>query len=216
MSTSLGLDTSVPLRCHAVPDRVSDHFTEDAASLASTGINRELNEETFDLPEEILSRSMFEEIDGSSEAICRVTAQVKKVAPSDATHALKVRACNCNGIWDRSGISFLVAQKPYFYETGWFRLVAVIAFVPILTGGYRVRLHQMHVQMHARLDERVTERMRIDRDLHDTLLQSFRGLLPRFQAIQNLLPGRIAEAQQVLEAAIDDAALFKGKAETTS
>jgi signal transduction histidine kinase len=42
--------------------------------------------------------------------------------------------------------------------------------------------------------------------LHDTLLQSFHGLLPRFQAVQNLLPGRIAEAQQVLEAAVDDAA----------
>jgi signal transduction histidine kinase len=57
-----------------------------------------------------------------------------------------------------------------------------------------------------RLDERVTERMRIARDLHDTLLQSFHGLLPRFQAVQNLLPGRTAEAQQVLEAAVDDAA----------
>jgi signal transduction histidine kinase len=60
--------------------------------------------------------------------------------------------------------------------------------------------------MNARLDERVTERMRIARDLHDTLLQSFHGLLPRFQAVQNLLPGRIAEARQVLEAAVDDAA----------
>jgi len=57
-----------------------------------------------------------------------------------------------------------------------------------------------------RLDERVTERMRIARDLHDTLLQSFHGLLPRFQAAHNLLPGRAAEAQQVLEAAVDDAA----------
>jgi len=60
--------------------------------------------------------------------------------------------------------------------------------------------------MNARLDERVTERMRIARDLHDTLLQSFHGLLPRFQAVQNLLPGRIAEAQQVLKTAVDDAA----------
>src|ERR1700692_3220965 len=35
--------------------------------------------------EDILSMSMFEEIVGSSEAICRVTAQVMRVAPSDAT-----------------------------------------------------------------------------------------------------------------------------------
>jgi formate hydrogenlyase transcriptional activator len=35
--------------------------------------------------DDILSTSMFEEIVGSSEAICRVTAQVITVAPSDAT-----------------------------------------------------------------------------------------------------------------------------------
>jgi formate hydrogenlyase transcriptional activator len=44
-----------------------------------------LDEENLDLREEIVSTSMFEEIVGSSEAISRVTAQVKRVAPSDAT-----------------------------------------------------------------------------------------------------------------------------------
>jgi signal transduction histidine kinase/ligand-binding sensor domain-containing protein len=121
-------------------------------------------------------------------------------------HVFRIRACNSDGVWDRSGISFPVTQKPYFYETGWFRLVAIIGFALTLTGGYRLRLHQIHAQMNARLDERVTERLRIARDLHDTLLQSFHGLLPRFQAAHNLLPGRIADAQQVLEAAVDDAA----------
>ena len=57
-----------------------------------------------------------------------------------------------------------------------------------------------------RLDERVTERLRIARDLHDTLLQSFQGLLPRFQAAHNLLPGRAADAREVLRTALDDAA----------
>jgi formate hydrogenlyase transcriptional activator len=71
-AASLGLD-------------VSNHFTDDAGSRASTGINRELNEETLDLCDEVLSTTMFEEIVGSSEAICRVTAQVMRVAPSDAT-----------------------------------------------------------------------------------------------------------------------------------
>jgi signal transduction histidine kinase len=44
------------------------------------------------------------------------------------------------------------------------------------------------------------------RDLHDTLLQSFHGLLPRFQAAYNLLPKRTEDARQVLETALDDAA----------
>ncbi len=45
----------------------------------------DLNEEALNLDDDILSTSMFEEMVGSSEAICRVTAQVMTVAPSDAT-----------------------------------------------------------------------------------------------------------------------------------
>src|SRR3984957_4196679 len=64
---------------------VSNHVTADVASRMSTADNSELNEETIDLRDEALSMSMFEEIVGSSDAICRVTEQVMKVAPSDAT-----------------------------------------------------------------------------------------------------------------------------------
>jgi formate hydrogenlyase transcriptional activator len=71
-ASSLGLD-------------VSDHFTDYAATRASTEIDRELSEETLDVRDEVLSMSMFEEIVGSSDAIRRVTAQVMRVAPSDAT-----------------------------------------------------------------------------------------------------------------------------------
>ncbi len=55
-----------------------------------------------------------------------------------------------------------------------------------------------------RLEERVTERMRIARELHDTLLQSFQGLLLRFQAVSNVLPA--GEPKQKLDDAIDQAA----------
>jgi formate hydrogenlyase transcriptional activator len=54
---------------------------EDAA-LAKIG---ELDEKTVDLRGQVPSTSMFEEIVGSSGAICGVTAQVMRVAPSDAT-----------------------------------------------------------------------------------------------------------------------------------
>jgi formate hydrogenlyase transcriptional activator len=63
----------------------ASHFTEAAANPPGTGSNGRLDEETFDLRDEVLSTSMFEEIVGSSDAICGVTAQVMRVAPSDAT-----------------------------------------------------------------------------------------------------------------------------------
>ena len=57
-----------------------------------------------------------------------------------------------------------------------------------------------------RLEERVSERTRIARDLHDTLLQSFHGLMLRFQAASNMFATRPAEAKQTLDSAIDEAA----------
>jgi PAS domain S-box-containing protein len=57
-----------------------------------------------------------------------------------------------------------------------------------------------------RLEERVRERTRIARELHDTLLQSFHGTLLHFQAASSLLPTRTAEAKRMLDRAIDMAA----------
>ena len=56
------------------------------------------------------------------------------------------------------------------------------------------------------LDARVGERTRIARELHDTLLQSFHGLLLRFQTASYLLPDRPAEAKEKLDGAIEHAA----------
>ena len=67
-------------------------------------------------------------------------------------------------------------------------------------------LHQVPREYDAQLEARIEERTRIARELHDTLLQRFHGLLMRFEAAHNLLPGRAADAKQVLESALDDAA----------
>jgi len=56
-----------------------------------------------------------------------------------------------------------------------------------------------------RLEERVAERTRVARDLHDTLLQSFQALLPRLQAGINMFATRPADALRTLEQAADQA-----------
>jgi signal transduction histidine kinase len=63
------------------------------------------------------------------------------------------------------------------------------------------------------MDGRVDERMRIARELHDTLLQSVQGLMFSFQAARNLLPGRTDEAIRTLEGAIrkGDEAIAEGR-----
>jgi len=65
---------------------------------------------------------------------------------------------------------------------------------------------QLSQQFDMTLEARVAERTRIARELHDTLLQSFHGLLLRFQTVSHLLPGRPTEAKQRLDNAIEQAA----------
>jgi signal transduction histidine kinase len=70
---------------------------------------------------------------------------------------------------------------------------------------HRLRLRQIAWQFNLRLEERVNERTRIARELHDTLLQSFHGMMLQFRAVYNLLPSRPAEAREILEGALDEA-----------
>jgi signal transduction histidine kinase len=82
-------------------------------------------------------------------------------------------------------------------------MCAVICLA-LLGAIYQLRLHQLRRQFNSKLEERVDERTRIARELHDTLLQSFQGLLMRFQAVSNdLVEG---EPKQELDEIIDRAA----------
>ena len=90
-------------------------------------------------------------------------------------HAFHVRACNSDGVWDQTGIVYNITQQPFFYETSFFRLAAAGMFALLLAGAYQVRLRRITAHMNARLDERVAERTRLARDLHDTLLQTIQA-----------------------------------------
>ena len=75
------------------------------------------------------------------------------------------------------------------------------------------RVTQMQRALHMASEARLNERMRIARELHDTLLQSVQGLMFSFQAARNLLPGRTEEAMRTLDAAIrkGDQAIAEGR-----
>ncbi len=83
----------------------------------------------------------------------------------------------------------------------------------MIWGIHELRVRQLATQFSMRLEERVSERTRIARDLHDTLLQSFQGLLFRFQAVRNQLPNRPEKACEVLDSALisADQAIAEGR-----
>ena len=91
------------------------------------------------------------------------------------THALHIRACNRNGIWDRQGVVFMVTQKPFFYQTRWFIAAMTALGLLLVFLIYRLRVAQISRMLSARFDERLAERTRVARELHDTLLQTVQG-----------------------------------------
>jgi signal transduction histidine kinase len=129
--------------------------------------------------------------------------QYTNLAPG--TYRFRVLACNNSGVWNEEGATLDFVIPPAWYQTNWFRAACVAAFLAMIWAAYQVRVRQLAYQFNMRLEERVHERTRIARDLHDTLLQSFQALLPRFQAAIYKLPEDAVDARKTIEEAVDQA-----------
>jgi signal transduction histidine kinase len=122
-----------------------------------------------------------------------------------AMYTFRVQCATSRGAWSEPGLELAVEILPPWWNTWWFRTVCVALILFLISSLYYYRLGQMARQYQLRLEERVSERTRIARDLHDTLLQSFQGVLMKFSAVTYLLPSRPAEAQKTLETVVDQA-----------
>src|SRR5262249_6963238 len=75
----------------------------------------------------------------------------------------------------------------------------------LIAGAYRFRMRQVVARLNMQIEARVSERTRIARELHDTLLQSFSALLLRLQSVSKILPARPEDAKQRVDNAIEQA-----------
>lgn len=121
-------------------------------------------------------------------------------------YTFRVMAANSDGVWNERAATLSFSVAPAYYQTSWFRALCALSFVALLWGAYRARTRSLQRRFEMKLQARVGERTRIARELHDTLLQSFHGLLLRFQTASSLLPESPSEAKQRLDAAIAQAA----------
>jgi signal transduction histidine kinase len=129
-------------------------------------------------------------------------------------YRFRVVACNNSGVWNETGAFLDFSVAPAYYQTTWFRLSCATAFLALLWWLYQLRLQQLAREFNAGLEARVNERTRIARELHDSLLQGFQGLMFRLQAVRDLLPGRApAEAIEALDVALErgDKAIAEGR-----
>jgi signal transduction histidine kinase len=125
---------------------------------------------------------------------------------SPGPYRFRVVARNNDGAWNETGASCAFSIAPTFYETIWFKALMVLAGIGLIWLLYRLRLQQITARADLRYGERLEERTRIARELHDTMLQSFQASLAQMQAGRNLLSRQSDRALQAVDDAITMAA----------
>ena len=128
-------------------------------------------------------------------------------------YSFRVIASNSDGIWNENGATLDFSVARAYYQTRWFEAAMVLSMIALLWTAYQVRMHQVARQFNRTLDARISERTRIARELHDTMLQSFQGSVLRFQSAANILLTRPVEAKERLDRALDraEAAITEGR-----
>jgi signal transduction histidine kinase/ligand-binding sensor domain-containing protein len=103
-------------------------------------------------------------------------------------HRFRVIAANEDGVWNQAGVVTEFYIAPAFYQTSMFILACAAALVGLIWAGVHLRLRVVAATIRERAEVRADERVRIARDLHDTLLQGVQGLTLHFHVAAQELP----------------------------
>ena len=124
------------------------------------------------------------------------------LAPGD--YRFSVAARRGEDAWSETPATIDLTVLPAFYQTRWFLALVAFAVAAALWLLFRWRLTQAQAGMRARHEERLRERERIARELHDTFLQGVQGLMLHFQTAMERIPSSLP-ARALMEKALDHA-----------
>jgi signal transduction histidine kinase len=82
-----------------------------------------------------------------------------------------VVACNNDGIWNDTGAALDFSIPPAWFQTKWFFVLFVLSGLMLVWAFLSMRTRQIQTSLNARFNERLAERTRMARELHDTFLQ---------------------------------------------
>ncbi|WP_177200739.1 two-component regulator propeller domain-containing protein [Roseateles sp. YR242] len=136
-----------------------------------------------------------------SEPTARREAFFTNLGPG--RYRFEVIAANDSGLWNRQAERFSFDIAPFFWQTAWFKGLCVALVLGVLYALYVLRLRQMSVRLQQRLSERLGERERIARELHDTVLQSVHGLMLQIHRLAK--PGGVGGSSDHIERALSKA-----------
>lgn len=155
------------------------------------------------MPEKVRFRYRLEEVDAQWQEVgARRSAYYNNLGAGD--YHFRVAASDYNGQWTgpESVTHFSIA--PLLTERRWFRALCGALLLAAAYLAYRWHMARMRRQMASRMQVRVSERERIARELHDTLLQSVQGLILHVHAAVVKLPPQDSTRAQ-LETALRQA-----------
>ncbi len=90
-------------------------------------------------------------------------------------YRFRVIASNSEGVWNKEGATLDFSVAPAWFQTRWFLSLCVLCCALLIFALYRLRVRQIQNSLSARFDERLAERTRMARELHDTFLQTLQG-----------------------------------------
>lgn len=138
---------------------------------------------SYSMPEMVRFRYQLDGVDaGWQEAGARRAVSYNSLGPGE--YRFRVAAVNELGQWNVEPAVIAVRIQPTFLQTPLFAGVCVVLAAGLVYLLYRLWLKQATL----RIAERIAERERIARTLHDTFLQSVQGLVLSFQTALNALP----------------------------
>ena len=200
----------------AITSMVYDgHLARDPLSLtlpaATSNIEIDFAALSLADPKAVNVRYMLEGYDaGWVDPGARRQAFYTNLPPRD--YRFRVIAANADGAWNLAGAGVSFGIPPTFFQSHAFLGLCVALTLLLFWLAYRLRMAQVASRIRTRLEERLGERERIARELHDTLLQSVQGLVLRFQSVAHRMPpGEPSRAHLESALKIADEVIVEGR-----
>ncbi len=129
---------------------------------------------SFIAPQKVRFRYRLEGRDpGWQDAGARREAFFSDLRPG--TYRFHVIAANSDGVWNERGAALTFTIAAAWYQTRLFLWCCIVSTLAMTSLAYRLRVRQLAKSYRIQFDQRLSERTRIARDLHDTFLQSIQG-----------------------------------------
>nr|WP_315249150.1 two-component regulator propeller domain-containing protein [uncultured Duganella sp.] len=204
---------AAPVRILAIGQPGQLQTARDGLRLAqgSTAVQIDYTALALAMPERVAFRYRLEGVDRDWQlAGTRRTANYNNLGPGD--FRFSVQATDYLGGWSGQQTTLAFGIEPSLTQSRWFKALCVALLLGACWLLYRWRLRTFAAGVAARLQERTSERERIARELHDTVLQSVQGMILHVHAAALELPAREPariKIEQALQQADD--ALLEGR-----